>query len=286
MNADQRNFTTQDIEYLSHGDKTLNLRLFKPSGVDPAPIVVDIHGGAWNNGDLTGCQARDEVLAEAGFAVAALDFRQAGDGYPTSLIDINYAIRWLKGSAKEFGIDPTRMGISGQSSGGHLAMLSAMRPQDPRYTEIALDIDSSSVDASVKCVGMMWPVINPLSRYRHALRSRGSANPGDWVGNLPESHDRYWGTEENMKEGNPMLALERKEPVKTPPAIWVQGKPDIVHDYRDPESDTGVNEPERFARNYREAGGKIELLYVDISERSSFGSFKILADFYREHLSS
>ena len=83
-----------------------------------------------------------------------------------------------------------------------------------------------------------------------------------------------------------MLALERKEPVKTPPAIWVQGRPDVVHDYRDPDSDAGVNEPERFAQNYRKAGGKIEVLYVDIAERSGHASFKLLADFYRKHLAS
>jgi len=286
MLTETKNFTIKDLEYRRDGDRSLKLRLFRPVGETLAAAIIDIHGGAWNNGDRTGCQARDEVLAEAGFAVAALDFRQAEDGYPTSLIDINYAIRWLKGHAKEFGIDPARVGISGQSSGGHLAMLAAMRPLDPRYTEIVLDVVAPSIDATVKCVGMMWPVINPLSRYRHALRSRASTSPGDWVGNLPESHDRYWVTEENMAEGNPMLALERKEPVKTPPAIWVQGRPDVVHDYRDPESDAGVNEPERFAQNYRKAGGKIEVLYIDIAERSSHASFKLLADFYRKHLAS
>ena len=38
-----------------------------------------------------------------------------------------------------------------------------------------------------------------------------------------------------MAEGNPMLILERGEKVLTPPAIWIQGQPDIVHDYRDPD---------------------------------------------------
>lgn len=285
MLTETQNFTTEDVEYLRHGDKPLKLRLFRPPAAGPVPAVVDLHGGAWNNGDLTGCQPRDEVLAEAGFAVAALDFRQAGDGYPTSLIDINYAIRWLKAHAAELGIDPDRLGISGQSSGGHLAMLAAMRPWDARYAAIALDAGAPSIDATVRCVAMLWPVINPLSRYRHALRSRQAANPAAWVGDIPESHDRYWVTEENMAEGNPVLALERGESVETPPAIWVQGRPDDVHDYRDPESALGVNEPERFALNYRKAGGEIEVLYVDQAERATRASFDPLARFFGKHLS-
>ena len=285
MLTEIQQFTTEDIEYLRHGESPLMMRLFRPDAAGPFPVVVDLHGGAWNNGDLNGCRDRDEVLAAAGLAVAALDFRHAGDGYPTSLIDINYAIRWLKAHAGELGISPDRIGISGQSSGGHLAMLAAMRPSDPVYAGIELDGGASSIDATVRCVAMAWPVINPLSRYRHALRSRAAANPAAWVGDIPERHDRYWKTEHNMAEGNPMLALERGEGVETPPALWVQGRPDVVHDYRDPESDLGVNEPERFAQNYRNAGGEIELLYVDQAVRSTSASFDPIARFLCDHLS-
>ena len=65
-----------------------------------------------------------------------------------------------------------------------------------------------------------------------------------------------------------MLALERAEPVATPPAFWFQGTPDPVHDYRDPDAPSGLNEPERFAENYRRAGGSIEIAHVDQADRS------------------
>ena len=275
-------FTTKDMEYLRHGDKALTLRLYRPAGDGPFPTVVDLHGGAWCKNDLTACGPRDEVLAEAGLAAATIDFRHAGDGYPTSLIDINYAIRWLKANAGELRLDPDRFGISGQSSGGHLAMLAAMRPNDSRYASIALDAGAPEVDASVRCVGMSWPVINPLSRYRHALRERENAS--DWVGDIPESHDLYWVTDDNMIDGNPVHALETGEAVETPPAIWIQGRPDPVHDYLDPESELGVNEPERFAQRYREVGGEIEVLYIDQANRASRASFDPLAAFFRKHL--
>ncbi len=285
MPTETTDVIAEDIDYLRHGDRALTLRLFRPAGAGPFPLVVDLHPGAWNSSDRTACQPRDEILAGAGFAAAAVDFRHAADGYPTSPIDINYAIRWLKARAAALGIDADRVGLCGQSSGGHLAMLAAMRPRDPRYASLALDAGAPSVDAAVRCVAMLWPVINPLSRYRHALRSRASANPPGWVGDIPESHDIYWRTEAAMAEGNPMLALERGEPLELPPALWIQGRPDEVHDYRDLDTDAAVNEPERFARNYRKAGGEIELLYVDNAVRSTSVSFDPLVRFFARHLS-
>jgi acetyl esterase/lipase len=281
-----QDFTTDDIDYVVHGGTPLKLRLFKPAGSGPFPVVVDIHGGAWNNGTLAGCKDRDEALVQTGLAVAALDFRQAADAYPSSLIDINYAIRWLKAHANDLDLDPDRVGLSGQSSGGHLAMLAAMRPNDPRYCSLALGDENSSFVATVACVGMSWPVINPLSRYRHAKRSLAGDGPSDWADGIPESHDTYWKTEENMAEGNPMLALERGESVELPPALWVQGQPDVVHDYRDLSADADVNEPERFVQNYRKAGGEIELVYIDNAVRSTAASFDPLAAFFRKHLGS
>ena len=284
MLTDTLNHTTEDIEYLRHGDRGMMMRLFKPAGDGPFPVVVDLHGGAWCKGNLGECQARDEALAEAGIAAAALDFRHAGDGYPTSLIDINYSVRWLKANADRLGLDADRVAITGQSSGGHLAMLAAMRPLDSRYASIALDGGSPAVDASVRCVGMTWPVINPLSRYRRACSLRDSDDTPGWVGDIPARHDLYWKTEEAMAEGNPMLALENGEAVETPPAIWVQGQPDPVHDYRDPESPLDMNEPERFAANYRNAGGEIEVVYFDQAQRDTLVPTEPLVAFFRRQL--
>jgi hypothetical protein len=123
------------------------------------------------------------------------------------------------------------------------------------------------VDATVRAVAMAWPVINPLSRYRNALRGRAQGEK--WVGDIPERQGSFWKNDENMIDGNPMLMLERSEKVVMPPALWVQGRPDQVHDYRDPESPVALNEPERFAANYRKAGGTIELMYIDQAARTT-----------------
>jgi acetyl esterase len=278
-------FTTQDSEYLRHGERALNARIYRPKGAGPFPAVIDLHGGAWNSGDLTGTQGLDETLARHGFLVASLNFRHAADGYPTSLIDINFAIRRLKSQARDLAIRPELIGIAGQSSGGHLAMLAAMRPTDPRYTAIPLPAGSPAVDARVRAVAMSWPVINPLSRYRNAIRRAAEPNPPAFAIGMKEKHDTYWKTEANMVEGNPMLILESGEKVELPPSLWVQGRPDEVHDYHDPDSGFPGNEPERFVSNYRKAGGDIEIVYVDNAARSTSASFEPIAAFFKKHLS-
>ena len=276
--------TTEDVEYLRHGDRALIARLYRPNGEGPFGAVIDLHGGAWTTGDLTGTRGLDETLARSGFVAASLEFRHGADGYPASLIDINYAIRWLKAHARDFKVDRGRVGIAGQSSGGHLAMLAAMRPTHPRYASVPLPAGSPAVDASVRAVAMSWPVINPLSRYRHAQKAARMSNPPAFSIGMKEKHDLYWKTEAAMAEGNPLLILERGEKVAMPRALWVQGRPDIVHDYHDDDSSFPGNEPERFIANYRNAGGDIEILYVDNEKRSTHTSFDPIAAFFKKHL--
>ena len=91
--------------------------------------MIELHGGVWTENDRTRSKAHHEAFANNGIAVASLDFRQGPAGYPNSVVDINYAIRWVKANAARFKSRPDLVGISGTSSGGHLAMLAAMRPE-------------------------------------------------------------------------------------------------------------------------------------------------------------
>jgi acetyl esterase len=257
-------FDVEDIEYLRHDDGPLLARVFRPRGAGPFPALVECHGGAWCLSDRTIERLRHAAMATDGIVSIALDFRSGNkDPYPASVQDINYALRWAKLNARALKTRADLVGLSGQSSGGHLAMLVAMRPHDPRYAAIALPPGSPAHDASARCVVMSWPVINPLSRYRLARRALEGANPPEWPKSIIPRHDAYWRSEANMAEGNPMLALERGEKVATPPAVWFQGRGDAVHDYKDLEASFPGNEPQRFVAAYRKAGGEIALEYID-----------------------
>lgn len=263
--------------YLRHGARALTARLLLPEGAGPHPAVVALHGGAWCKGARGDCDGMAGAFAAAGIAVASVDFRDGADGYPSSLVDIHYGIRWLKAQAAALGLG--RVGIVGQSSGGHLAMLAAMRPGDPRYAALPAPAGGEGVDASVAAVAMLWPVINPLSRYRHAMRAR--AEGAGWVGDIPERQDLYWRDAAAMAEGNPLLALERGEAVALPPALWLQGRPDPAHDYRDPEGGFDGTEPDRFAARYRAAGGALSLLTAAPADRDGPAALAMAAAFLR-----
>src|SRR5712692_4886888 len=186
-------FDVEDVEYLRHGDKPLLARVFKPRGDGPYSALVECHGGAWCLSDRTTERLRHQAMASHGIVSIALDFRSGNqDPYPASVQDINYAVRWAKLHARELKTRPDLIGLSGQSSGGHLAMLVAMRPHDPRYAAIALPAGSAAQDATVRCVVMSWPVINPLSRYRHAKRSLAGPTPAEWPKSIIPRHDSYW----------------------------------------------------------------------------------------------
>jgi acetyl esterase/lipase len=292
MTTATQTFTTEDLEYARPGGKPMLLRFFRPAGKGPFPVVVELHGGAWSSGDRTGEHFRHEALADSGIAIAALDFRQAREGaYPIGVADINYGIRWVKAHAKDLDIGADRVGVSGQSSGGHLAMLIAMKPRDPRYA--AQSLAGSSADASVRCVAMSWPVINPLSRYRWAKAE--NARGAEWAAGPIEGHDMFWQTEANMADGSCILALERGDKVETPPALWIQVPKDPQHNYKDPDGTYAGNEPERFCEAYREAGGTIDLVYFDAPQRftsvaptspAAQDAFARIASFFKQHLAA
>jgi len=246
----------EEVEYLRHGDLALTARVFRPRGDGPFPAIVEIHGGAWNLMDRTADDTVNTPLAKSGVVVAALDFRMPpAASYPASMADINYGVRWFKVHAADFKIRHDRVGLMGSSSGGHQVMLAGMRPHDPRYSAIAMPPAAPPVDASVRCVVMLWPVIDPLGRYRFVKQLKEAGKPyPDFVDLLVKMHDRYWHDEDTMAEGNPALALKRGERGVLPPALYIQGTKDIVH----PRADL-----DQFVANYRKAGGHVELEMFD-----------------------
>jgi len=293
LDAKTTGYDVEDVEYLRHGETPLLARVYTPRGEGPFPALVECHGGAWCLSDRKTEHLRHEFMASHGIVSIALDFRSGNEAkYPASVQDINYAVRWAKLRAADLKTRPDLVGISGQSSGGHLAMLVAMRPQDPRYAAIALPAGSPRHDASVRCAVLSWPVINPLSRYRHAKRALSGANAPEWPKNIIPRHDAYWPSEADMAEANPMLALERGEKVQLPPAIWFQARGDLVHDYKDADADFPGNEPQRFVANYRKAGGAIELEYIEMERHAGHtpdlsqigGAFADMVKFVGKHI--
>lgn len=114
--------TTQDIEYARVADEVLRFDLYRPEGKVDAPLLVYVHGGAWEAGSKEPMPLT--ALVERGYAIASIDFRPASRArFPGQIHDIKAAVRYLRATAGEHGYDASRIGIIGTSSGAHLAAL-------------------------------------------------------------------------------------------------------------------------------------------------------------------
>lgn len=111
------------LEYARVGDHPLLLDLRLPAPTDaPVPLVVYIHGGSWSGGSRAQCSVW--AVTTRGFAMASIDYRLCQEApFPAQIHDCKAAIRWLRRHARDYGLDADRIGVWGESAGGHLAAL-------------------------------------------------------------------------------------------------------------------------------------------------------------------
>src|SRR5512143_2280481 len=157
-----------DVEFRQAAKRTLMARIYQPQGAGPFPVLLDLHGGAWNNKDRTANATMDESVARSGILVVAIDLTRAPAApYPASVQDANYGVRWLEFKAREWNGDPATIGALGSSSGGHEIELCAMRPHDPYYCVHKL-AEAPDLDATLNYVATRSPVSDPYARYLNA----------------------------------------------------------------------------------------------------------------------
>lgn len=164
------------------GYRPLLLDLWVPAGGGRPPVVVWIHGGAWQFGDrrylpqTLAANAVFEALLAAGIAAASIDYRLSGEAtFPAQLHDAKSAIRYLRHHADPLGLDSDRIGVWGESAGGHLAALVALT--GGRHPELEGDLGvtgpSSTVQAAVDWYGVSDLPSMPL--LRGAVSSAGAS---------------------------------------------------------------------------------------------------------------
>ena len=113
----------KDIEFSKAGGESLQLNLARPkSPSGKMPAILCIHGGGFRAGKREGWDARCKLLAEHGYAAATVTYRLAPKHpFPAAVEDVKAAVRWLRANAEKVAIDPDRIGVVGDSAGGHLA---------------------------------------------------------------------------------------------------------------------------------------------------------------------
>ena len=230
-----------DTEFRRTPTRTLITRIYQPNGAGPFPVLLDLHGGAWNNQDRKANAPMDESLCSSGILVVAIDLTLAPEApYPASVQDANYGVRWLKHRADKWNGDPETIGALGSSSGGHVAELCAMRPRDPYYGVHAL-AEAPELDATLNYVATRSPVSDPYARYLNAEKL-GRAE-------MLQNSKTYFNPWDTIHDGNPQEILDRGEQVNLPPLLIMQG-----------ELDDNVRPAvqEKFVTSYRAAGGECQ----------------------------
>lgn len=115
----------RDLAYVSNGHAQQKLDLFVPEkAAAPMPLIVWVHGGAWVSGDKADNPPLRRGFVQRGYAVASLNYRLSGAAiFPAQIEDCKAALRWLRAHAKDYNLDPARIGVWGGSAGGHLVAL-------------------------------------------------------------------------------------------------------------------------------------------------------------------
>ena len=123
---------------------TLRVRIYRPRvGHDrPLPVLVYFHGGGWVLGDLDGFDGLCCALTREGQCLTiSVDYRLAPEHpYPAAVEDSEAAMRWAAANARGLGGDPSRLVLAGDSAGGNLAAVCALRARAGRGPAVALQV--------------------------------------------------------------------------------------------------------------------------------------------------
>jgi acetyl esterase/lipase len=111
------------IEYANPDNQHLQLNVARPKNVDGGlPCILCIHGGGFRAGNRDSYNPLLIQFASRGYVAVSTSYRLAPKyQFPAAIYDVKAAVRWLKANAPTYHIDPDRIGVTGDSAGGHLA---------------------------------------------------------------------------------------------------------------------------------------------------------------------
>jgi len=149
--------TQREVTYCTIDGVALKMDVYFPENAEgKTPLAVFIHGGGWSKGDKADGQGRFEFpsLVEAGFTVISLNYRLAPEyKFPAMIEDVKCAIRSLRAHADEYNIDPNRIGVWGNSAGGHLVNLIGLTDESAGFEQGEYLDQSSRVQLVVDMFG-------------------------------------------------------------------------------------------------------------------------------------
>jgi acetyl esterase/lipase len=168
----------KNIAYANHDGVELLGDLTLPAGPGPYPVVINVHGGYWRRGSRDTFQYWGPYLAQRGYAGFTISYRLTKPGtktYPQPVHDVRAAVQFMRGRAKDFGLDPDRIALWGNSAGAHLAALVALAGDSSLFAGRYPQDPHAALSSKVKVLIGVYGIYDLLAQWRHSQL----VNPGD-----------------------------------------------------------------------------------------------------------
>jgi acetyl esterase/lipase len=165
------------LTYCTHDGVELKGDLFLPRGIGPFPILVAAPGGAWRMCVRAGLAQWGHYLVRRGYGFFAIDYRVAtatSKAFPEAVQDVLAAVRFMRGTAAKYSIDPHRIGLLGVSAGAHLAALAALAHDAPVFSGAYPNDSFANVSAEVKALVLVYGIYDLFKQWQDDL----GLNPG------------------------------------------------------------------------------------------------------------
>lgn len=163
--ADYQVETRPGVVYAEHDGVKLAGDLYRPKDLK-APVMVAMHGGGWQVGSPASYKHWGPYLARNGIAVFAIQYRLGKAGvYPGAVYDVKAAVQFVRAKAADLGLDPDRIGVMGDSAGGHLAALLGLASD--QFSSAYRSDPNAEVPAGVKAVVGFYGVYDMLAQWMH-----------------------------------------------------------------------------------------------------------------------
>lgn len=223
------------------------------------PLIVDCPGSGWSGVDGHVHVPYMVHLAKNGFVAASISYRGTYRNnvvFPAAVQDLKEAIRFLRANADMYHIDPERVAILGDSSGGNTAAMAALTSDADEKFNIGENLDQSSAVKACCCV---YGPVDLINLVQDRVNERKTLRPeeGIFPEGMPFEAMEIWqetykeNPEKYLREASPYYYI--KEGMKLPPFLFVQGDEDPI---------IPMAQGLRFCDRLRECGGRAEFLKI------------------------
>ena len=191
----------KNVAYASNS-KAQVCDIYLPEGVEKAPVIVLVHGGGFMFGDqgMHVIQPVIEKSLEKGYAVVSVDYRKATEAvFPAALGDVKAAVRFVKAHAMEYGFDPERIAVWGESAGAYLSLMTALTPD---VAELNADVtDYAEIPSDVTALVSFYAPVEFYTLYDEAGKPDSAASSfeskflgQDITADRDATYKTYWET--------------------------------------------------------------------------------------------